>query len=84
MKNMKKLLTALALTAFLSGTAFANSCPMHVQKIDAALATSTASDEVKAQAQALRDEGQSLHDSGDHAGSMAKLAEAETLLGIAQ
>ena len=81
---MKKLLTAIALTAFLSGTAFANSCPMHVQKIDAALATSTASDEVKAQAQALRDEGLALHDSGDHAGSMAKLAEAETLLGIAQ
>jgi len=81
---MKKLLTAIALTAFLSGTAFANSCPMHVKKIDDALASSTASDEVKAQAQALRDEGQALHDSGDHAGSMAKLAEAETLLGIAQ
>ena len=27
---MKKLLTAIALTAFLSGTAFASSCPMHV------------------------------------------------------
>ena len=81
---MKKLLTALALTAFLSGTAFANSCPMHVKKIDDALASSTASEEVKAQAQALRDEGQSLHDSGDHAGSVAKLVEAETLLGIAQ
>jgi len=79
---MKKLLTALALTAFLSGTAFANSCPTHVKKIDEALATSTASDEVKAQAQALRDEGQALHDSGDHAGSMAKLMEAEKLLGI--
>ena len=79
---MKKLLTAIALTAVLSGTAFANSCPMHVKKIDEALASSTASDEVKAQAQALRDEGQALHDSGDHAGSMAKLEEAEKLLGI--
>ena len=81
---MKKLLTALALTAFLSGTAFANSCPAQVKKIDEALASSTASEEVKAQAQALRDEGQALHDSGDHAGSMAKLTEAQTLLGIAQ
>jgi hypothetical protein len=81
---MKKLLTALALTVLMSGTAFANSCPTHVKKIDEALATSTASEEVKAQAQALRDEGQALHDSGDHAGSMAKLAEAEALLGIAQ
>ena len=79
---MKKLLTAIALTAFLSGTAFAASCPMHVKKVDDALATSTASEEVKAQAKALRDEGQALHDSGDHAGSMAKLAEAEALLGI--
>jgi hypothetical protein len=81
---MKKLLTALALTALMTGTAFASSCPTHVKKIDDALASSTASDEVKAQAQALRDEGQALHDSGDHAGSMAKLAEAEALLGIAQ
>ena len=79
---MKKLLTAIALTAFLSGTAFANSCPTHVAKIDAALATSTASDEVKAQAQALRDEGQALHEAGNHAESEAKLAEAEALLGI--
>ena len=81
---MKKLLTAIALTALLSGTAFASSCPMHVKKVDDALATSTASEEVKAQAKALRDEGEALHTSGDHAGSMAKLTEAETLLGIAQ
>jgi len=53
---MKKLLTAIALTAFLSGTAFANSCPTHIKKIDEALATSTASEEVKAQAKALRDD----------------------------
>ena len=42
---MKKLLTALALTAVMSGTAFANSCPTHVKKIDAALTTSTASED---------------------------------------
>jgi hypothetical protein len=81
---MKKLLTAIALTAFLSGTAFANSCPMHVKKIDEALASSTASEEVKAQAKALRDEGEAAHAAGSHADSMAKLAEAEALLGIAQ
>ena len=81
---MKKLLTAIALSALLSGTAFANACPSHVKKIDAALATSTASEEVKAQAKALRDEGEKLHSEGGHAESMAKLAEAEALLGIAQ
>lgn len=79
---MKKLLTALALTALLTGTAFANSCPTHVKEIDAALASSTASEDVKAQAKALRDEGESLHAAGNHADSMAKLAEAEALLGI--
>ncbi len=86
---MKTLITAIALSAFMSsalvsGAAFASSCPMHVQKIDAALATSTAGDDVKAQAQALRDEGQALHEAGNHADSMAKLQEAEQLLGIAE
>ncbi|WP_119300317.1 hypothetical protein [Dongia deserti] len=79
---MKKLITAIALTVFMAGSAFANSCPMHVKAIDEALATSTASEDVKAQAQALRDEGQALHEAGNHAESMAKLQEAEQLLGI--
>jgi hypothetical protein len=81
---MKKLLAALALTAFMSGSAFANSCPTHVAKIDAALANPTVSAEVQAQDKALRDEGQALHEAGNHAESMAKLAEAEKLLGIAE
>jgi len=81
---MRKLLTAIALSALLSGTAFALECPTHIKKIDAALATSTASEEVKAQAKALRDEGEKLHNEGGHAESLAKLAEAEALLGIAQ
>ena len=81
---MKKLLTALALTLLMTGSAFANSCPMHVKKIDAALTTATVGDDVKAQAKALRDEGEALHAARNHAESMAKLAEAEALLGIAQ
>ena len=81
---MKKLLTALAVTLLMTGSAFANSCPTHVKKIDAALATTTVAADVKAQAQALRDEGEALHAAGNHAESMAKLAEAEALLGIAQ
>ena len=81
---MKKLLTALAMTALLSGTAFASSCPTHVKKIDEALTTATVSDDVKAQAKALRDQGEALHNEGKHDKSMAALAEAEKLLGIAQ
>ena len=81
---MKKLLAALALTALMTGPAFANECPTHVAKIDAVLTAPPAniSAEDLAKAKALRDEGQALHDSGDHAGSMEKLAEAEKLLGI--
>ena len=81
---MKKLLTALAVTLLMTGSAFANACPTHVKKIDAALATTTVAADVKAQAQALRDEGETLHAAGSNAESMAKLAEAEALLGIAQ
>ena len=81
---MKKLITALVLTAFMSGAAFASSCPMHVKKIDEALTTATVSDDVKAQAKALRDQGEALHNEGKHDESMAALAEAEKLLGIAQ
>ena len=47
---MKKLLTAIALTALLSGTASRQPCPLHVKKIDEALASSSASAEMKAQA----------------------------------
>lgn len=83
---MKKLITALAMTVFMTGAAFANSCPTHVKKIDDVLAAPPAgiSAETLAQAKALRDKGQAEHDSGDHAASMATLAEAEKLLGIAQ
>jgi hypothetical protein len=81
---MRTLLTAIALAALMSGAAFAGSCPKHVKKVDEAIAGSSASEEVKAQAQALRDEGEALHEAGNHAESMAKLAEAKQLLGIAQ
>ncbi|HEV8391839.1 MAG TPA: hypothetical protein VGQ35_18450 [Dongiaceae bacterium] len=83
---MKKLMAAVALTLLMTGTAFANSCPTHVKKIDAVLAAppSSISAEVLAQAKDLRDQGEALHNEGKHAESMATLAEAEKLLGIAQ
>ncbi|HET6158661.1 MAG TPA: hypothetical protein VFE34_09980 [Dongiaceae bacterium] len=81
---MKKLITAVALTLLMTGSAFANSCPTHVKKIDAVLAAppATISAENVAKAKALRDEGEALHEAGNHAESMEKLAEAEKLLGI--
>ncbi|HWA50097.1 MAG TPA: hypothetical protein VG742_17630 [Dongiaceae bacterium] len=84
---MNKLLAGLVPLAFcvaLSGPALANSCPTHVQAIDAALAANpnSASPEDLAKAKELRDEGEKLHQEGKHAESMATLAEAEKLLGI--
>ena len=83
---MKKLITAVALSVLMSGAAFANSCPTHVKKIDEVLAAPPAgiSAETLAQAKALRDKGEAEHTAGQHAESMATLAEAEKLLGIAQ
>jgi hypothetical protein len=81
---MNKLLTALALCVAVSGPAFANSCPTHVQAIDAALAANpnSTSPEDLAKAKELRDQGEAQHTAGQHAESMATLAEAEKLLGI--
>ncbi len=81
---MNKLIAALVLSVAFSGAAFANSCPTHVQAIDAALAANpnSTSPEDLAKAKELRDKGQAEHDAGQHAESMATLAEAEKLLGI--
>ena len=65
-----------------SGQAFAGTCPLMVNEVDEALSSSTAAADVLQQAEALRDEGEALHASGDHEGSVAKLTEAKALLGI--
>ena len=79
---MKRISLSLAfiLTA---GTAMAFQCPADMGKIDAALAAGTSlSDAELAEVQALRDEGESLHESGDHAASVETLAKAKEMLGL--
>lgn len=79
---MKQLTLAAAIT-LLASPLLAGQCPADIAAIDAALAAGTElSDEDLATVQDLRDEGQSLHDSGDHDASVAALAEAKGLLGI--
>lgn len=63
-------------------TAFANSCPMQMAAIDAALTTATLSEADLAKVKELRKQGEDLHAAGDHAGSEAALGEAKKLLGI--
>jgi hypothetical protein len=81
---MKKIvLSALALTATLAaGSAFAGSCPMDMQQIDAAMPTSSLSTADMDKVKALRAEGEKLHKSGNHAQSVAVLDQAKRMLGI--
>ncbi len=79
---MKALLAAAALAVTLAGPAFAFQCPSDIAKIDAALQTASLSDAQKAQVTQLRDEGQRLHQSGQHQASVDTLAQAKEILGI--
>jgi hypothetical protein len=77
----RKAILVLALT--LAPTlALANSCPMQMAAIDAALATAKLSEADLTKVKELRKQGEDLHAAGDHAGSEAALGEAKKLLGI--
>jgi len=79
---MKHLTLAAAIT-LLASPLLAGQCPADIAAIDAALAAGTELSEADlATVQELRDEGQALHDGGDHDASVATLAEAKALLGI--
>jgi len=79
---MKYLAFTTAL--FLAATpALASQCPGDVAKIDAALgAGTTLSESDLAQVKTWRDEGEGLHQSGDHAASVETLAQAKDMLGL--
>ncbi|UWR95036.1 hypothetical protein [Phaeobacter inhibens] len=79
---MKQLTLAAAIT-LLALPLLAGQCPADIAAIDAALAAGTELSEADlATVQELRDEGQSLHDAGDHDASVQTLAEAKAMLGI--
>ncbi|MCA1439560.1 hypothetical protein I6F07_04855 [Ensifer sp. IC4062] len=63
-------------------TAFANQCPTMMKAIDAALPNASLSEADMAKVKQLRQQGEQLHQSGDHAGSEAALGEAKQMLGI--
>lgn len=80
--DMKKLILAAAMTMALSGAAFASQCPAMLNKIDAAMATTTVDEATKARVAELAAKGKAEHEAGDHAASEASLGEAMKLLGI--
>lgn len=78
-----RILSAAAIMALLATPAFAFQCPADIAAIDAALASNMElSDEQKAEVTALRDEGEALHNAGDHQASVDTLAQAKEILGI--
>jgi hypothetical protein len=80
---ISRILAAAAVVLALAGPALASQCPTFIQKIDDAVAAGTTlSADDLAKVETLRNEGQALHDTGDHAGSEAKLQEALALLGL--
>ncbi|TIP24772.1 MAG: hypothetical protein E5X67_27545 [Mesorhizobium sp.] len=79
------MLRSISLAVFLAvvpATAFANSCPTIMAKIDAALPTATIAEADKTKVKELRAQGEKLHAAGDHAGSEAALNQAKSILGI--
>lgn len=79
---MKALFPAALLSLVLAGPAFAFQCPTDIAAIDAALQTAELSDEEKARVMELRDEGERLHQNGEHQESVDTLAQAKEILGI--
>jgi hypothetical protein len=82
---MTRIATVAAATLFLmTAPAFAHHCPLDAAAIDAALAKMDISDELKAEVVALKDEGMTLHEAGNHEESEHKLAEAMRKLLMAE
>ena len=79
---MKKFLIAATVVAVMAGPAYAGSCPALMQKVDAALETTTISAEDKAKVMELRQQGEQQHAAGQHDESVASLNEALKLLGM--
>ena len=77
----RTIIVALFLMAA-PATAFANSCPLLMGEIDAALQTASLSEADMTKVEELRAKGDELHQAGDHAGSESALNEAKDILGI--
>jgi hypothetical protein len=77
---MKKIV--LIAFSLMVGVAFAHNCPNEIKAIDAKITSSKLSDADMLKVKSLRDEGEKLHKSGNHDGSMKALGEAKKILGI--
>lgn len=79
---LRTLTFAATLAAAFAAPAFAFQCPADMRKIDAALETASLSEADLAKVKELRARGETEHKAGQHAASVATLAEAMALLGL--
>jgi hypothetical protein len=77
-----RTLLAVAFAIAVAAPALANQCPSDIKKIDAAIAKANLGQEQMSEVKQLRDEGQRLHEQGDHQQSMDTLARAKQMLGV--
>jgi hypothetical protein len=83
MRYLKVVAVALSLTMLPAVPALASHCPVDVKKIDEALSGDHGlSADQQAEVMTLRDEGEALHNAGDHDGSIEKLHKALEILGM--
>jgi hypothetical protein len=80
---MMRFLAVLSATLLLTAPAIAGSCPSLMEKIDATLESNpNLTPEQAAEVERLREQGEDLHDSGNHEQSVESLQQAMTILGI--
>ena len=75
-------LTIAAIMLLASTQVLAFQCPGDVKAVDAALASTSVSAEIKAAVVELRNAGEGLHKAGKHEESVKTMAIAKSLLGI--
>lgn len=79
---MLRLLATALVGVCLAGPAFANSCPVHMKDIDAALSKASLNPSQISQVKQLRGSGEAHHKAGRHAESVADLMKAKGILNI--
>jgi hypothetical protein len=79
---MYRIIAAAIFLTAAPAIAFANSCPLLMNEIDAAIESASLSEADMTRVEELRARGEELHEAGDHEGSMTALEEAKQILGI--
>lgn len=76
----KSIVLGSTLSLLISGPVLASHCPLDVKAIDGALQRADLNDMQKSEIMTLRDQGLSLHNSGDHRKAEQTLAKAMRML----